>query len=73
MKNALFLLSTLLLTATLAAQPAPYFHPEKHGAAGDLREQRWVDSVFMQRPLGEGGTTPPGREPPPATGSAKSP
>ena len=34
---------------------------------------RWVDSVFMQRPLGQGGTTPPGHEPPPATGSAKSP
>lgn len=34
---------------------------------------RWVDSVFMQRPLGEGGRTPPAHGPAPATGSAKSP
>lgn len=46
MKHALLLLFLLLLAATLAAQPAPYFQIEKHSATGDLREQQWVDSVF---------------------------
>jgi L-amino acid N-acyltransferase YncA len=34
---------------------------------------RWVDSVFMQRALGEGSTTPPAPESAPATTSAKNP
>lgn len=47
MKNALSILSILLLAASLAAQPAPFFPKNLHSAtAGDLREQQWVDSVF---------------------------
>jgi L-amino acid N-acyltransferase YncA len=34
---------------------------------------RWVDSVFMQRALGEGSATAPVHEPMPATTSAKNP
>lgn len=46
MKLAISILSALLCAVSLAAQPAPYFSPKKHGTAGDLREQQWVDSVF---------------------------
>lgn len=46
MKNAFLALSGFFFATHLAAQPAPYFQPEKHGTSGDLREQRWVDSVF---------------------------
>jgi L-amino acid N-acyltransferase YncA len=34
---------------------------------------RWVDSVFMQRPLAEGSATPPAQKTVPATTSAKNP
>jgi phosphinothricin acetyltransferase len=34
---------------------------------------RWVDSVFMQRPLGEGNVTPPSREPRSAKRSTQNP
>jgi L-amino acid N-acyltransferase YncA len=34
---------------------------------------RWVDSVFMQRPLGEGSATLPTHDPVPVTTSAKNP
>ena len=34
---------------------------------------RWVDSVFMQRALGEGSATPPARDPRLITTSAKNP
>ena len=46
MKYALSIFFILLFAANLAAQPAPFFHLEKHSAASDLREQQWVDSVF---------------------------
>ncbi|MBP8294667.1 MAG: N-acetyltransferase [Burkholderiales bacterium] len=60
-------------TASIGLHAACGFAPIGVLPAIGYKFGRWVDSVFMQRPLGEGGATPPAHESPPATGSAKSP
>jgi len=46
MKYILPVIFSILIAATLTAQPAPFFQKEKYGDVGDLREKQWVDSVF---------------------------